>query len=62
MVAHAAYKAGAPEGLFGCMTDPSIEGTNALLEDADTDLILVTGGSAMVHAAYSKGKPAYGVG
>jgi len=62
VVAHAAYKAGAPEGLFGCMTDPSIEGTNALLEDADTDLILATGGSAMVHAAYSKGKPAYGVG
>jgi acetaldehyde dehydrogenase (acetylating) len=62
VVAHAAYKAGAPEGLFGCMTAPSIEGTNALLEDADTDLILATGGSAMVHAAYSKGKPAYGVG
>jgi acetaldehyde dehydrogenase (acetylating) len=62
VVAHAAYKAGAPQGLFGCMTEPSIEGTNALMEDPDTDLILATGGSAMVHSAYSKGKPAYGVG
>ncbi|MBT6425114.1 MAG: aldehyde dehydrogenase family protein [Bacteroidetes Order II. Incertae sedis bacterium] len=62
VVATAAYRAGAPEGLFGCMSDPSIEGTNALLEDPDTDLILATGGSAMVKAAYSKGKPAYGVG
>ena len=62
VVAHAAYKAGAPEGLFACMTEPSIEGTNALMEDPETDLILATGGSPMVHAAYSKGKPAYGVG
>lgn len=62
VVAHAAYKAGAPEGLFGCMTEPTIEGTNALMEDADTDLILATGGGPMVHSAYSKGKPAYGVG
>lgn len=61
-VAEAAYKAGAPEGLFGCLTDVSLEGTNALLEDPGTDLILATGGSAMVKAAYSKGKPAYGVG
>lgn len=62
VVAEAAYKAGAPEGLFGCLTEVSLDGTNALLEDARTDLILATGGSAMVKAAYSKGKPAYGVG
>ncbi|MEQ9104594.1 MAG: aldehyde dehydrogenase family protein [Rhodothermales bacterium] len=62
IVAQAAYRAGAPEGLFGCLTDLSLEGTNALLEDPDVDLILATGGSAMVKAAYSKGKPAYGVG
>ena len=62
VVATAAVRAGAPEGLFGCMTHVSIPGTEALLEDAQTDLILATGGSAMVKAAYSKGKPAYGVG
>lgn len=62
VVATAAYRAGAPEGLFACMSEVSVEGTNALLEDPETDLILATGGSAMVKAAYSKGKPAYGVG
>jgi len=62
VVADAAYAAGAPEGLFGCMTEISLDGTNALLEDERTDLILATGGSAMVKSAYSKGKPAYGVG
>ncbi|QXD16451.1 aldehyde dehydrogenase family protein [Rhodocaloribacter litoris] len=62
VVAEAAYQAGAPPGLFGCMTEVSLPGTNALLEDPATDLILATGGTAMVRAAYSKGKPAYGVG
>ncbi|WP_457651559.1 aldehyde dehydrogenase family protein, partial [Rhodocaloribacter sp.] len=62
VVAEAAYRAGAPEGLFGCMTEVSLPGTNALLEDPGSDVILATGGSAMVRAAYSKGKPAYGVG
>jgi len=62
VVATAAYRAGAPEGLFACISEVSLEGTNALLEDPETDLILATGGSAMVKAAYSKGKPAYGVG
>jgi len=62
VVAEAAYQAGAPEGLFGCMTTVSLPGTNELLEHEDTDVILATGGTAMVKAAYSKGKPAYGVG
>lgn len=62
VVAEAAYKAGAPAHLFGCMTQVSLEGTNALLEHPEADVILATGGSAMVKAAYSKGKPAYGVG
>lgn len=62
VVAEAAYRAGAPDGLFGCMTEISIQGTNTLLEDPQTDLILATGGTDMVRAAYSKGKPAYGVG
>lgn len=62
VVAEAAYRAGAPEGLFGCMTEVTLEGTDALLEHDLTSVILATGGSAMVRAAYSKGKPAYGVG
>jgi len=62
VVAEAAYRAGAPSGLFGCMSDISLAGTEALMEDEGTDIILATGGSAMVRAAYSKGKPAYGVG
>ncbi len=62
IVAEAAYKAGAPKGLFACMTEVSLAGTNALLEDPGTDVILATGGGPMVRAAYSKGKPAYGVG
>ncbi len=62
VVAEAAYAAGAPDGLFGCMTEVALAGTNELLEHRDTDVILATGGTAMVRAAYSKGKPAYGVG
>ena len=62
VVAEAAYRAGAPKGLFGCMTEVTLAGTDALLEDPNTDVILATGGAAMVKAAYSKGKPAYGVG
>ena len=62
VVAEAAYGAGAPHDLFACMTDVTLDGTNALLEHPETDVILATGGSAMVREAYSKGKPAYGVG
>ncbi|NND73263.1 MAG: aldehyde dehydrogenase family protein [Rhodothermales bacterium] len=61
-VAEAAYTAGAPKGLFGCMTIVSLPGTNELLENPGTGVILATGGTPMVRAAYSKGKPAYGVG
>jgi acetaldehyde dehydrogenase (acetylating) len=62
VVASAAYDAGAPEGLFGCLDQVSLAGTNELLEHRDTDVVLATGGTGMVRAAYSKGKPAYGVG
>ncbi len=62
VVAEAAYAAGAPKGLFGCMTEVALAGTNELLEHAITDVILATGGGAMVRAAHSVGKPAYGVG
>ena len=62
VVAEAAYEAGAPEGLFGCMTEVSIEGTNEIMGHRHTAVVLATGGPGMVRAAHSKGKPAYGVG
>lgn len=53
-------KAGAPEDLIQCTEDPSIERTGELMRQVD--LVVATGGSAMVKAAYSSGTPAYGVG
>ncbi|WP_081793621.1 acetaldehyde dehydrogenase (acetylating) [Paenibacillus darwinianus] len=58
----AAERAGAPAGLIHCLSQPSIEAVNELMKHKLTDLILATGGTAMVKAAYSSGKPAYGVG
>lgn len=58
----AAVAAGAPEGILNCMTEVSLAGTEELMKSDDTDLILATGGSGLVRAAYSSGKPAYGVG
>ena len=58
----AAVQAGAPEGLIHCMSEISLPGTNELLSHKYTALILATGGTGMVRAAHSKGKPAYGVG
>ena len=51
---------GAPEDLFQCVTQPSIPMTNELM--AECDVTFATGGKPMVKAAYSSGKPAYGVG
>lgn len=58
----AAIEAGAPEGIIGCMTVLSMEGTDQLMKHKDVSLILATGGEAMVKAAYSSGTPAIGVG
>lgn len=58
----AAVRAGAPDGLVLCISTPSLEATNELMKNSMTDVILATGGSALVKAAYSSGKPAYGVG
>ena len=58
----AAIDAGAPEGLIGCITVPTLEATNELMKHEYTSLILATGGEAMVKAAYSSGTPAIGVG
>ncbi|MEL3971949.1 acetaldehyde dehydrogenase (acetylating) [Rossellomorea oryzaecorticis] len=58
----AAVKAGAPDGLVGWISKPSMAATNELIKHRDIDVILATGGGGLVRAAYSSGKPAYGVG
>ncbi len=58
----AAVAAGAPADLMLAMTRPTLEGTNELMRQKHTAVILATGGYPMVRAAYSSGKPAYGVG
>ncbi len=58
----AAMEAGAPEGIIQCIDNATIEGTNALMRHEKTGVILATGGSGIVKAAYSSGKPAFGVG
>ena len=62
VIQEAARKAGAPEGLVGVIRLTTIEATDALLKDPNIGVILATGGEAMVHAAYSSGNPAIGVG
>lgn len=58
----AAVRAGAPEDCIQWITAPSIAATNALMNHPGVSLVLATGGSGMVRAAYSTGKPALGVG
>ncbi len=58
----AAVDAGAPPDIIQCLSTPSLESTNALMRHDKTAVILATGGSGMVRAAYSSGKPAFGVG
>lgn len=60
LVLEAAVAAGAPEGIIDWIDVPTLELTNQLMKEAD--IILATGGPAMVKAAYSSGKPAVGVG
>ena len=58
----AAVAAGAPPNVVGCLTNVSLEATQELMKNPITSIILATGGSALVRAAYSSGKPALGVG
>jgi len=58
----AAVLAGAPDGVIECMEHVSLEGTQELMRHRLTSVILATGGMGLVRAAYSSGKPAYGVG
>ncbi len=62
LMAQAAEDAGAPPGLISCMEYVSLPGTQELMRHRYVALILATGGSDMVRAAHSVGKPAYGVG
>lgn len=58
----AAKRAGAPDGIISCITKPTLASAQELMSHKITDIILATGGPGMVKAAYSSGKPAYGVG
>jgi len=58
----AAVAAGAPEGIVQCIDNATLEATNALMRHERTGVILSTGGAGIVKAAYSSGKPAFGVG
>jgi len=62
IMADAAQRAGAPAGSIGWMTIVTLEGTQELMKHRDVAVILATGGMGLVRAAYSAGKPAYGVG
>ena len=58
----AAVEAGMPDDAVTCMTTVTLEGTQELMRRREVALILATGGLGLVRAAYSAGKPAYGVG
>jgi acetaldehyde dehydrogenase (acetylating) len=62
LMAQAAENAGAPKGLISCMQNISLPGTQELMNHKYVALILATGGTPMVKAAHSVGKPAFGVG
>lgn len=62
IIQRATEAAGAPKGSVSVMTKPTMQGTHELMTNKDTNLILATGGNAMVRAAYSSGTPAIGVG
>jgi acetaldehyde dehydrogenase (acetylating) len=62
VMAEAARAAGCPDDAILCMSAPTLEGTHEAMKARETALILATGGPDLVRAAYSMGKPAYGVG
>jgi acetaldehyde dehydrogenase (acetylating) len=62
IMAAAAARAGAPAGVIGWMQTVTLEGTQELMRQREVAVILATGGLGLVRAAYSAGKPAYGVG
>ncbi|MDQ3559059.1 MAG: aldehyde dehydrogenase family protein, partial [Pseudomonadota bacterium] len=62
LIARAAEQAGAPDGIIQVIGDPQLPIIDAIMKSDWIDLILATGGSPMVRAAYSSGNPAIGVG
>jgi acetaldehyde dehydrogenase (acetylating) len=58
----AARAAGLPAGAISCLSTITLEGTQELMRQRGVRVILATGGMGLVRAAYSAGKPAYGVG
>lgn len=62
VMAEAGERAGMPPGLVACMTEVSVPGTTELMKHYATSVVLATGGTPMVRAAHSTGKPAFGVG
>ena len=62
LICRAAVAAGAPEHIIDCIESPSAELSQHLMSHKGISLILATGGPGMVHAAYSSGTPAIGVG
>jgi acetaldehyde dehydrogenase (acetylating) len=62
LMSDAAERAGAPRGVISCMKLSTLEGTEELMKHPLVSLILATGGTGLVKAAYSAGKPAFGVG
>lgn len=61
-LAEAAEAAGAPSGLIQCVEEPSIPLVQDIMSSDRINVIIATGGTAMVRAAYSSGNPALGVG
>jgi acetaldehyde dehydrogenase (acetylating) len=62
IMAEAAVKAGAPDGLISCLSEVTLQATSELMRHPDVSLVLATGGAGMVRAAYSSGKPTLAVG
>ena len=62
VIQEAAKAAGAPNGLIQCVELATVQATDTLMRHPDTGMILATGGTPMVKAAYSSGNPALGVG
>lgn len=62
LMIEAGERAGMPKGLVACMREVSLAGSQELMNHYATSLILATGGTPMVRAAHSTGKPALGVG
>lgn len=61
-LAAAAVDAGAPDGIVQCIERPTIPLVEALMADERTNVIVATGGTGVVRAAYASGNPAIGVG